>query len=197
MVKKDLGGDHHVDPSYEASNIPLAGNYVEVPQETFPPGESQELTMGDFYPSKFNNDEVDNIIQDLESATNVGLKTKVSRYKSLSRTLRKSLGFACTTNQNLMKLVDANEMKNVHENPATGGSQPAVHSEYVGLIGNISIFHMPVIDAKPGGNTVYTSRLLAALSRVLVNRKTMKYEQSVGGDHHVDPSYDYSVPEWI
>ena len=73
--------------------------------------ESLNDLLHDFDPSQFNIDEVDNIIEGLEADAEGDLRTKVGRYQSLAKTLRKSLEFACTTNQNLLRVVDANELK--------------------------------------------------------------------------------------
>jgi hypothetical protein len=64
-----------------------------------------------FDPSNFNIDAIDNEIEVLDEAADLGAQAKASRYQSLCRTLRKSLGFACATSQKLLRTSDAAELK--------------------------------------------------------------------------------------
>ena len=90
------------------SNIEIVESEVEVIGETVSGHEVEDEV---FDPSKFNVDAVDNELALLEDPAENDLAKKNSRYKSLAKTLRKSLSFSCLTVQRLMKEVDSKDMQ--------------------------------------------------------------------------------------
>ena len=104
------GGDGHdlVEASLEAARVQVGDVVEETPAPA--PGATHGTNAG-FDPTNFNIDAIDNEMEVLETSTEMDLAAKLSRSQSLAKTLRKSLEFACTTNQNLMRVADANDMK--------------------------------------------------------------------------------------
>ena len=97
-------GQDLIAASMEAASVSADPNVVDV--ETSAP-----TTVAGFDPTKFNIDDVDNEIENLETNAVIDPHLKLGRYQDLTKKLRKSLGFACTSNQNLMRVADANDMK--------------------------------------------------------------------------------------
>ena len=83
------------------------GSEVEV-VEAHATDENRIETDG-FDPSQFNVDDIDNELDQLEDPAELDLVKKNSRYKAITKTLRKSLSFSCLTVQQLMKQLDAKE----------------------------------------------------------------------------------------
>ena len=92
----------------QAQNDPVPGNSSGFPLGVVSP---DGTVQAKFDPGNFNIDLIDNEIEALVEFPDVDGQAKASRYKSLCKTLRESLGFASAYSQKLLQSSDANELK--------------------------------------------------------------------------------------